>query len=45
MAFATRTGTHFNKAYEQCIKLPSAIATSDGQLNKGTKANTTAVYK
>ena len=31
--------------YEQCIELPRAIATSDGQLNKGTKANTTHVYE
>ena len=44
VAFATRTGTQLNKAYEQCIELPHAIATSNGQLNKGTKANTITVY-
>ena len=44
VAYATRTGTQLDKVYEQCIELPRAIATSDGQLMKGTKANTTHVY-
>ena len=38
-------GIQLHNAYEQCIELPRAIATSDGQLNKGTKANTTTVYE
>jgi len=44
VAFASSTGTQLGHAYEQCIELPQAIATSDGQPNKGTKANTTNVY-
>ena len=44
VAFAIRTGIQLHNAYEQYIELPRAIAISDGQLNKGTKANTTNVY-
>ena len=44
VAFASRTGMQLHNSYEQCIELPRAIATSDGKLNKGTKANTTNVY-
>ena len=44
VAFATRTGIQLHNAYEQYIELSQAIATSDGQLNKGTKANTTDMY-
>lgn len=36
VAFASSTGTQLGHAYEQCIELPRAIATSDGQPNKGT---------
>ena len=32
-------------AYQQCIELPRAIATSDGHPVKGTKANSTKVYE
>ena len=40
--YATSTGTN---AYEQCIELPRAIATSDGQPMKGNKSNTTKVLE
>ena len=33
--YATSTGTNIQNAYEQCIVLPRAIATSDGQPMKG----------
>ena len=31
--------------FEQCIDLPHAISTSEGELNKGTKATTTSFYE
>ena len=45
VAFASSTGTHIMNAYQQCIELPRAIATSDGHPVKGTKANSTKVYE
>ena len=30
--------------FEQCIDLPRAISTSEGELNNGTKANTTSYF-
>ena len=39
------TGTNIQNAYEQCIVLPRAIATSDGQPMKGNKSNTTKVLE
>ena len=44
VVFATRTGIQLHNAYEQYIELSRAIASSDGQLNKGTKGNTTNMY-
>ena len=44
VAYVTSTGTHMDTAYEQCIELPRALATSDGHPIKGTKANTTKVF-
>lgn len=42
--FASKTGTHL-PAFQQCIELLRAIATSDGQPVRGTKSNTTKVYE
>ena len=45
VAFASSTGTQIMNAYQQCIELPRAIATSDGHPVKGTKANSIKVYE
>ena len=46
VAYATSTGTQLQEtAYEQCIELPRAIATSDGNRTKGTKSNTTKAFE
>ena len=45
VAYATNTGTPMDTAYEQCIELPRALATSDGHPIKGTKSNTTKVFE
>ena len=45
VAYATSTGTQLETAYEQCIELPRAIATSDGNPTKGTKSNTTKAFE
>ena len=45
VAFASSTGTSISNAYQQCIELPRAIATSDGHPFKGAKANSTKVYE
>ena len=45
VTFASSTGTHIPHAYQQCIELPRAIATSDGHPVKGTKANSTKVFE
>ena len=45
VTFASSTGTNITNAYQQCIELPRAIATSDGHPVKGTKANSTKVYE
>ena len=45
VAFAHSTGTHIQHTYQQCIELPRALATSDGNPTKGTKANSTKVYE
>ncbi len=34
-----------DKLYEQCIELPRAISTSDGEPNTGTKAVATTVHE
>ena len=44
IAFSTATGQTIDKMYEQCIELPRALCTSDGEPNKGTKAVTTTMY-
>lgn len=44
LEFTSKTG-HQLSAYQQCIELPRAIATSNGQPMKGTKSNTTKVYE
>ena len=41
VAFSTTIGVQIQSAYEQCIELPRAIATSDGTPIKGTKSSTT----
>ena len=45
VAFASSTGQQMQNTYQQCIELPRAIATCDGNPTKGTKANTTKVYE
>ena len=47
LLFASMTGTldSSHTTFQQCLELPRAISTSDGNLNKGTKANTTKVYE
>lgn len=45
VAFATTTGTNLPNMFQQCIELPRAIATTDGNLVKGSKANSTKVYE
>ena len=44
IAFTSSTGTQIMNAYQQCIELPRAIATSDGLPVKCTKVNSTKVY-
>ena len=39
------TGQTINKMFEQCIDLLHAISTSEGELNKGTKATTATFYE
>lgn len=43
--YATSIGMNIQNAYEQCIELPRAIATSDGQPMKDNKSNTTKVHE
>lgn len=45
VAFASKTGTKINTAYEQCLELPRAIATTEGHPVKDTKSTTTKVYE
>ena len=45
VAYATSTGTELETAYEQCIELPRALATSDGNPINGTKSNTTKAFE
>ena len=45
VAFANTTGASLTNVFQQCIELPRAIATSDGNPVKGTKANSTKVYE
>ena len=45
VSFAASTGFQYNISYQQCIELPRAIATTDGNLVKGTKANSTKFYE
>ena len=45
VAFAEYTGTAALRGYQQCIELPRAIASTDGNPTKGSKANTTSVRK
>lgn len=45
IAFVTSTGNQINLSYEQCIELPRAIATIDGNPVKGAKSNTTKVLE
>ena len=45
VAYSAATGQTINKMFEQCIDLPRAISTSEGELNKGTKATTSTFYE
>ena len=44
IAFLTATGQTIDKMYEQCIELPRALCTTEGEPNKGTKSVTTTMY-
>ena len=44
LEFTSKTGCQLT-AFQQCIELPRAIATTDGQPVKGTKSNITKAYK
>ena len=44
LEFTSKTG-HQSPAFQQCIELPRAIATSSGQPVKGVKSNITKVYQ
>ena len=44
LEFTSKTG-HQSQAFQQCIELPRAIATSNGQPVKGVKSNITKVYQ
>ena len=45
IAYCTATGQTMDKLYEQCLELPRAISTSDGEPTKGTKAIATTIYQ
>ena len=45
VSFAVTTGIKDNMQYQQCIELPRAIATMDGNLVKGTKSSVTECYE
>ncbi len=45
MSHAVNSGIQDNMSFQQCLELPRAIATIDGNPVKGNKANTTKVYE